>query len=68
MPDGFDCAGFLRKLDSIHGYAIPDITMFPEVPCWLVQSRVVRNWWDPGKLGTTSEIPRLRALELLPDI
>ena len=61
----FDCQGFLRKLDAIHGFAISDITRFPSVPYWLVKATVVREWWDSGRLGAASKIPRHRALELL---
>lgn len=61
----FECEGFLQKLDTIFGYAITDITMFPDVPYWLVESRVVRHWWDTRRLGTRTQIPRWRALALL---
>lgn len=61
----FDCDGFLRKLDEIHGYAISDITAFPRVPYWLVTAADVRNWWDCRRLGPSTQISRDRALALL---
>ena len=61
----FVCDGFLRKLGMIHGYVVSDITQFPKVPYWLVEAALVREWWDNGKLASTTKIPRWRALELL---
>lgn len=61
----FDCPGFLRKLDAIHGYVISDITGFPSVPYWFVESNRVQQWWDNGSLRTTTVIPRAQALSLL---
>ena len=61
----FDCDGFLRKLGMIHGYVVSDITEFPRVPYWKVEAGLVRRWWDAGMLGTTTKIPRARAIQLL---
>ena len=61
----FDCDGFLRKLDDIYGYAISDVTGFPQVPYWLVTAAEVRNWWDSNRLGPSTQISRDKALVLL---
>ena len=64
----FECDGFLRKLDDIHGYAISDVTGFPRVPYWLVTAKEVRHWWDSNQLGPSSQISRDKALILLKDM
>lgn len=56
---------FLHKLDSIHGYVLSDIEMFPRIPYWCVEATRVRWWWDREQLGTTTKVTRRRALELL---
>lgn len=64
----FVCDGFLRKLDTVHGYVVSDITQFPKIPYWLIETTLIRQWWDHGKLTSTTKIPRWRALELLQSI
>lgn len=61
----FEKAGFLSKLGDIHGYVVSDITAFPRVPYWLIEATLVRQWWDAGKLGPSTQISRDRALSLL---
>ena len=64
----FDQDGFLKKLDSIYGYVVSDITQFPNVPYWKVTAACVRGWWSAGKLGTSTKIPRERMLQLLQQV
>jgi hypothetical protein len=61
----FECDGFLRKLEMIHGYVVSDITLFPKIPYWFVEAALVRRWWDSGSIGSATKIARWRALELL---
>lgn len=61
----FNERGFLEKLEGIEGYIVADLASFPTVPFWSIQKDTVRDWWKRGKLGTTTKIPRTRALELL---
>jgi hypothetical protein len=61
----FDQHGFLSKLNEVQGYVVSDIESFPRVPYWLVDSRIVRGWWNRGLLGTTTKITRETALDLL---
>jgi hypothetical protein len=64
----FDEPGFLAKLTEIKGYILADITAFPDVPFWVVQSTTVLAWWRKHSLGTTSKISRRNALKLLQDM
>ncbi len=61
----FDEAGFLDKLSRIRGYVISDITLFPEIPVWLVESREVLEWYKAKKLGAGTKTSRKRVLQLL---
>ena len=61
----FNEPGFLQKLDEIAGYVVSDIECFPTVPYWVIPKDDVREWWNQGKLGTSSKISRVKALELL---
>lgn len=57
--------GFLDKLEEIEGYIVADLASFPAVPFWSIQKATVRDWWNRGKLGSTTTITRARALELI---
>jgi len=61
----FDKAGFLKKLKTIQGFIISDVESFSDIPFWIISSRVVRSWWDDGRLGLNSKVSRRSALELL---
>lgn len=61
----FEKVGFLKKLGEIHGYVVSDITAFPRVPYWLIEGTLVRQWWDAGRLGPSTQISRDKALDLL---
>jgi hypothetical protein len=61
----FDEPGFLAKLKEIKGYILSDITAFPDVPFWIVESETVMAWWREHSLGTTAKISRQNALKLL---
>lgn len=61
----FDEAGFLNKLNEIAGYVLSDVQSFPDVPYWIVETPVVRKWWQQGLLGKNSFASRGRILSLL---
>jgi hypothetical protein len=61
----FELRGFLNKLSEVLGYIVSDIEKFPSVPYWEISSAQVREWWDEGKLGTTTKISRAKALSLI---
>jgi len=61
----FELTGFLKKLEEIRGYILSDIESYPDVPYWIIDKQVVKNWWDSGELGTTTKISRDKALRLL---
>lgn len=61
----FERGGFLNKLGEIHGYVVSDITKFPRVPYWLIEGSRVREWYEAGRLGPSTQISRERALDLL---
>jgi AcrR family transcriptional regulator len=53
------------ELKEIKGYILSDITAFPDVPFWIVESEIVMAWWREHSLGTTTKISRQNALKLL---
>lgn len=61
----FEEAGFLQKLDEVAGYILSDVQSFPVVPFWIVDTSVVRRWWNQGQLGKNSFASRTRILKLL---
>lgn len=61
----FEEEGFLRKLNEIKGFIIADVESFPDIPFWIIPVEQVKEWWNSGKLGTTTKISRKKALELL---
>ena len=61
----FNEPGFLAKLREIEGYIISDVESFPNVPFWILAKTNVENWWQNGKLGTSTKISRAIALKLL---
>src|SRR3989339_99237 len=64
----FNEKGFLKKLKEIKGYIISDIESFPEIPFWIIPVEQVTQWWEEGKLGTTTKISRETALKLVKEI
>lgn len=61
----FEITGFLSKLAEIHGHVVSDNTQFPRVLFWLIEGTVVRQWWNAGRLGSSTQISRDKALNLL---
>lgn len=61
----FEKQGFINKLDEIRGYILSDIERFPYVPYWFIPKEIVKNWWNKGLLGSTTDISRRKALELI---
>ena len=61
----FDQQSFLDKLEDIDGYIISDVESFPNIPFWILPKTTVQNWWDAGRLGSTTKISRVVALKLL---
>jgi len=64
----FEEEGFLKKLEQIRGYVISDITQFPNVPVWLVESEEVLSWYRDGKLGSGTSTSRQRITSLLGEL
>jgi len=64
----FEEEGFLKKLEQIRGYVISDITQFPNVPVWLVESEEVLSWYRDGKLGSGTSASRQRITSLLGEL
>jgi len=63
----FNETGFLKKIAGIQGYVVSDITLFPEVPYWILPVELVLAWWKTGSLGSSTKISRRTALQLLED-
>lgn len=64
----FNEPGFLEKMKDIRGYILSDVECFPEVPFWIVQVDVVRDWWQRGQLGAGTKISREKSLRLLSEL
>ena len=65
----FDEAGFVDKLNSIKGYILSDITVFPAVEVYVVPVANVVRWHDQFRLGMNARVTRRKFLsELAPDI
>ena len=58
-------AGFLLKLDDIKGYILADVSLFPDVPFWILPVATVRQWYMSRQLGNCTKINRVKALELI---
>ena len=58
-------AGFLLKLDDIKGYILADVSLFPDVPFWILPVATVRQWYMGRQLGNCTKINRVKALELI---
>jgi hypothetical protein len=58
-------AGFLLKLDDIKGYILADVSLFPDVPFWILPVATVRQWYVDHQLGGGTKISRVRALQLI---
>lgn len=61
----FDKQGFLKKLNSIHGYVLCDIIKFPKIPCWSMTSNDILDLYNRGKLGKRSKLSRNATLRML---
>jgi hypothetical protein len=61
----FEERGFFQKLDSIGGYLCSDITLFPDVPVFVVPSPLIRQLYDAGRLGAGTSISRERFYTLI---
>lgn len=61
----YDEAGFLAKLGSIGGYICSDITLFPDVPVFIVPSALIRKLHDERLLGATTRVSRSRFYSLI---
>jgi hypothetical protein len=61
----FDEKGFLEKLSKIRGYVISDVTLFPNIPVWLVEAHEVLEWYQSGKLGAGTHTSRAKVLKLM---
>mgnify|MGYP001185140977 FL=1 len=64
----FEEGGFLDKLENIDGYFVTDVTQFPEMPYWIIESNIVENWWNEGVLGSSSKVSKSKFLNLIDDV
>ena len=64
----FEEQGFLEKLEAVRGYVLSDVESFPRVPYWMIPTEIVENWWNGNLLGTSTEISRKKALQLIEGI
>lgn len=63
----FSEQGFLEKLAQIRGYVISDVTLFPDIPVWLVEASEVLEWYKSGELGSGTNTSRAKILKLMGD-
>ena len=61
----FEEKGFLQKLEGIDGYLIAHVDEFPNIEVWRVSSNTVLSWYRSGRLGTSTKISAVKALDLL---
>jgi hypothetical protein len=61
----FEAARFLEKLADVEGYIVCDIEQFPNIPFWIIPAQQVKNWWESGQLGKTTNVSRNKALSLI---
>ncbi len=65
----FDEEGFIAKLDDIDGFVLSDITLFPEVPIYVVPVENVIRWYAKNMIGKNAKVSRKKFLDkLLGDI
>jgi hypothetical protein len=60
----FDEDGFLKKLEGVKGYILADITKFPEVEYWSVNSYEVIGMYIDGKISRTTQVSRDKVMQL----
>ena len=58
-------AGFLLKLDDVKGYILADVSLFPDVPFWIIPVATVRQWYANRQLGAGTKVSRVKALQLI---
>lgn len=61
----FDEDGFLAKLDEIEGFILSDITLFPNVPVYVVPVANVTRWYETDMIGQNAKVSRAKFLEVL---
>lgn len=61
----FEEAGFLLKLDAIGGYICADITLFPDVPVFVLPSDLIRRLYHERRLGAGTKISRDRFYSMI---
>lgn len=54
----FEEAGFLLKLDSIAGFILADITLFPNVEVFKVPVEYVKQWYRARELNANAKVSR----------
>lgn len=65
----FDENRFLEKLNSIEGFILSDLVVFPKVEFYKVPKDVVKSWYRAGKIGKNAKVTRSKfILELASDI
>lgn len=61
----FDEAGFLAKVAGISGYLVAHVDEFPSITIWKVDSETVLKWYRAGRLGTTTKVSAVKAIDLI---
>ncbi len=54
----FEETGFLAKLAAVRGLILSDITLFPEVPVYVVPVENVMRWYKAGRIGRNAKVSR----------
>lgn len=63
----FEEEGFVAKLNDIEGFILSDITLFPEIPVYVVPVDNVSRWYKAGSLGVNAKVSRKKFLDHLLD-
>ena len=64
----FEEDGFLDKLENIDGYFVTDVTQFPEMPYWIIESNIDEYGLNEGVLGNSSKVSKSKFLNLIVDV
>jgi hypothetical protein len=51
----FEEVAFRKKVNEIHGFILCDITSFPEVSIYEINSTIVVDWFETGQLGKSAK-------------
>jgi hypothetical protein len=54
----FQESGFLAKLDTVAGFILSDITLFPNIPVFKVPVEFVKRWYGQQELNANAKVSR----------